>query len=869
MKHQSQTTSPAVPPRGAAASGEETLPLCTAIHARAATAARRFLPAIAAVCSLFAGGAAVADGYHSNDITPAGSTSGKLTAASSGKQVGGSQGANSGSPHAVLLSGNALTAVDLNPAGAYYSMATCMDDSQQGGWAYLPLGLHAIVWSGSASSYSDLHPSGYNFSYCLGVHGGEQVGYAQQQSYFISASHAYCWKGSAASGVDLHFSTYPFSRAVACRDGEQVGYVSTIAYPEGEYLYYRTGSHAARWAGTAASGVDLHPVGFDASEATCTSGTKQGGWGYTALGTSHLHALLWSGTPESVVDLHSAAYTETRVNAMNADKQVGDGWVGVPGAVGSVRHALAWSGTADSVVDLNQYLPAGYTHGVATGIDAQGNIVGYAYNTFQAGVTIPQNAIAVVFAPGAPPAAQLASVALSSGNVAPGATVQGTVSLTSPAPAGGTNISFLSTNGTLASTPAAVSIPEGESSASFSLAAGGSTLIAPATVRIYATDGAVSQYASLTVTPVVRLASVSGNAVEGGFTTFGTVALNIPAQAGGAVITLTSGNTDLVAVPATVTIPPGFQAYNFSISTGAVTAATNVQITAAFDGATTTGNVSLSPAPVVALATLTIPEVVGGKSTTGTVTLNNWSRNLAGTVVNLTSGDTGTLQVPASVTVPYGSASATFTVNTTVVPGIKGVAVTAACNGTSLTSTVSVQPVPTVTITSADWDPVTLLFKVQAETSYANSILTYGTDAASGPIGTMQFEQGVWKGSILMATAPTTATVWNSNGGQASMAVQIKGVKSSGGGGGGGTVKGGGGGGTTTASYKLTVKTTGKGTVSVSPAASSYAAGTVVTLTATPAAGSPWVGWSDGVVSKAQTVKVTMKSNLTVTANFK
>ncbi len=34
------------------------------------------------------------------------------------------------------------------------------------------------------------------------------------------------------------------------------------------------------------------------------------------------------------------------------------------------------------------------------------------------------------------------------------------------------------------------------------------------------------------------------------------------------------------------------------------------------------------------------------------------------------------------------------------------------------------------TIVSADYDPVTQLFKVKAETSYANSIGTFGTDAA-------------------------------------------------------------------------------------------------------------------------------------------
>jgi hypothetical protein len=297
------------------------------------------------------------------------------------------------------------------------------------------------------------------------------------------------------------------------------------------------------------------------------------------------------------------------------------------------------------------------------------------------------------------------------------------------------------------------------------------------------------------------------------------------------------------------------------MNTGAVATTTSVGLTASFNGTTASGSVSINAAPVVSLASVTLPvDVIGGKSVTGTVTLNNFSRTLTGSVVSLASGD-ASLQVPATVTVPYGSFSTTFTATTSVVPGNKGVSLKATYNGGNLTTTMSVLPIPTVTIVSADWDPVTLLFKVQANTSYANSILTYGTDAASGPIGTMQFELGVWKGSILMATAPTTATVWNSNGGQASFPVTVRKVATGGGGGGGG--------GGSTSSFKLTTASTGKGTITVSPAAASYAAGTVVTLTATPAAGSPWVGWSGGVVSKSQTITVTMNANISVTANFK
>lgn len=331
----------------------------------------------AAACALALGATAFAQQYHANDLTPPGSSGGRLDSGSGGHQCGSALQA-SGYYHAVMLSGNALTATDLNPVGYYYSQALCSDDTQQGGWGYSANGSHALLWSGSSSSYVDLHPSGYMFSYCLGLYNGEQVGYAQNQSYFITASHAYCWHGSSASGIDLHPIgwAYGFSRAKGCHDTEEVGYVSSVAYPDGDSQGYHTASHAVKWAGSAASAVDLNPVGYVASEAHCTSGTQEGGWGLVFNGTTYSqHAMIWNGSADTAVDLHPAGYTDSKVTSLNGTQQVGEGWVGAQSSYGSVRHALTWSGTADSVVDLNQYLPAGYTNGVATGVDTRTHLI--------------------------------------------------------------------------------------------------------------------------------------------------------------------------------------------------------------------------------------------------------------------------------------------------------------------------------------------------------------------------------------------------------------------------------------------------------------------------------------------------------------
>jgi uncharacterized repeat protein (TIGR02543 family) len=71
-------------------------------------------------------------------------------------------------------------------------------------------------------------------------------------------------------------------------------------------------------------------------------------------------------------------------------------------------------------------------------------------------------------------------------------------------------------------------------------------------------------------------------------------------------------------------------------------------------------------------------------------------------------------------------------------------------------------------------------------------------------------------------------------------------------------------------SYTLTttVSPTGGGTVTRSPDAASYTAGTVVTLTATPASGYTFSSWSGGASGTSTTTTVTMNANTSVTANF-
>ncbi|MEO6498782.1 MAG: InlB B-repeat-containing protein, partial [Mucilaginibacter sp.] len=68
--------------------------------------------------------------------------------------------------------------------------------------------------------------------------------------------------------------------------------------------------------------------------------------------------------------------------------------------------------------------------------------------------------------------------------------------------------------------------------------------------------------------------------------------------------------------------------------------------------------------------------------------------------------------------------------------------------------------------------------------------------------------------------------------------------------------------------YDLTVLTNGSGTVTKNPNQNAYNAGTIISLTATPAIGQKFTGWSGAASGTANPVAITMNAAKTVTANF-
>ncbi|HEX3093751.1 MAG TPA: hypothetical protein VHW72_14055, partial [Candidatus Angelobacter sp.] len=154
----------------------------------------------------------------------------------------------------------------------------------------------------------------------------------------------------------------------------------------------------------------------------------------------------------------------------------------------------------------------------------------------------------------------------------------------------------------------------------------------------------------------------------GGNTSKGTVTLSAPAPSGGAAVSLTSGNSAVAAVPASVTVGAGTTASSFTVNTGSVTASTGVQLNASYSGAIVSATLTVQPStalppPQPALSSLSLlPSTVRSTATSqGTVTLSG-AAPAGGVQIKLASSNTNVATVPAGVTVQAGATSATFTV---------------------------------------------------------------------------------------------------------------------------------------------------------------------------------------------------------------
>ena len=344
---------------------------------------------------------------------------------------------------------------------------------------------------------------------------------------------------------------------------------------------------------------------------------------------------------------------------------------------------------------------------------------------------------------------------LPAATVATSGTLAARVTVDGLAPAGGVVVSLSASDPSLASVPATVTIPAGES-----------TVVVPVVATVGSNAVNVTLTASLqgrSSTTVLPLAAVpiavsavtlsSATVAPGGVVT-GRVVLSAPAPAGDAVVSLTTFNPVIASVPATVTVPAGATVSpDFNIHAWTASASTPIAINAFYAGKTASTVVTVTSTAPVALESLSISPVTitGGTSiTAASVTLAN-PAPAGGAVVTLTSSDSAVAKPPASVTVAAGSrTSGLFTISTVAVGTAVPVAIGASYGGVSKSVTITVNPAAKAVALSG--------FAVSATTVTGGKPLN-ATVTLDGPAPAGGAVVRLMSGNSSLVTPPASVTV--------------------------------------------------------------------------------------------------------------
>ena len=341
-----------------------------------------------------------------------------------------------------------------------------------------------------------------------------------------------------------------------------------------------------------------------------------------------------------------------------------------------------------------------------------------------------------------PAAATLSSVTLSPRSVRGGSSSTGTVTLNGPAPGGGALVTISSSNTSVATVPAIVTVASGATTATFSVTS--APVAADTSVAISATYGTITKAATLTVT-AATLSSVtlSPTSVRGGSASTGTVTLNGPAPAGGALVTLGSSSA-VATVPTSVAIAANATSSTFSVSTTPVAANTSVTISATYGTISRTATLTVTAATLSSVS-LSPTSVLGGGSSTGTVNLNG-PAPVGGALVTLRSNNTAAASVPASVTIAPNATTATFNVTTAPVAANTSVTISATYGTTAKTAS--------LTVKAAGLSSLTL-----SPTSVQGGTQAIGTVTLSGPAPPLGATVSLTSSKTTVATVPSSVTV--------------------------------------------------------------------------------------------------------------
>jgi hypothetical protein len=332
-----------------------------------------------------------------------------------------------------------------------------------------------------------------------------------------------------------------------------------------------------------------------------------------------------------------------------------------------------------------------------------------------------------------------------------------------------TTISFTSTNPSVVPAPTTVAVAAGTLTGTITISP--AVVTTSTVVTLTATNGFVTRTLTVTVNPLLSALSqytfsaTGGTAVSLGFTLRAPVPLAIN-------LSLTSSDSTVVSVPATVAVVAGSSQGTITVQTMPVIGQTLATVTVSYGGVSKTVSFTVNPPAMNYLNTYTMT-TTGGSSFYLGFGLTGIAP--AGATVAVASSNSAAATVPATVAMTGGTAQGGFTVQTLPVTDQAVVSITVSFGGASKALTLTVTP-SYITFVSAD--PAAAVGGTNIWLSFclagiavpgATVSLTSSNPAIVTVPATIAVDAGKSSGGVVIQAAPvstqTTVTITGSFGG--------------------------------------------------------------------------------------------------------
>ncbi len=261
----------------------------------------------------------------------------------------------------------------------------------------------------------------------------------------------------------------------------------------------------------------------------------------------------------------------------------------------------------------------------------------------------------------APPAP--ATLVLTNNTLYSGDTTWVQIQLSAAAPAAGAVINLTSSNPAAAPVPASVNMPPNTAWMQFQMQAGQVTSPTPVTLTATLNSGQATVQFNV-LPPSLKSISMNAPTISGGAQVGAIAMLNGQAPAGGAVVDFSSDSPSAMP-PALATIPAGSSSVSISIPTNQVSANTLANISASWNGVSAQSPLTITPQGQPASIALSPASVSGITSSFATVTIA--APAATDQIFQISSSNAAASLTANAVTIPAGSTTGGFFINTAAV----------------------------------------------------------------------------------------------------------------------------------------------------------------------------------------------------------